>query len=162
MNTLTTRVFNARLEQANVITKAGFDSELSRLNRKITSNKSKHLLIKNELKKLTTFDSSYFIGKHHFKDDIHSYLVFQSMYRYFKRISGVGNCIYFSKSKGLSDERTNSITTSNYSVTPNLSHYGTKTRVEFNGSCLKQESVTFNYKKEANIYTAYEIEKLFI
>ena len=36
------------------------------------------------------------------------------MYRYFKRIAGVGsgNNIYLWKSKGLSDERINSITTS--------------------------------------------------
>ena len=38
------------------------------------------------------------------------------MYRYFKRISGVGNgnYIYLWKSKGLSDEKINSITTSNH------------------------------------------------
>ena len=86
------------------------------------------------------------------------------MYRYFKKIAGVGNgsYIYYWKSEGLPDEKINSIKTPNHSITPNLSYYGTKTRVEFNGSCLKQKSVTFNYKKEANIYTAYEIEKLFI
>ena len=58
------------------------------------------------------------------------------MYRYFKRIAGVGsgNDIYFWKSKGLSDERLDSITASNYKF---LSFYGTKTKVEFNGSCLK-------------------------
>ena len=41
------------------------------------------------------------------------------MYRYFKKISGVGNgkYIYFQKSKGLSDEIINSITTSNCSIT---------------------------------------------
>ena len=46
------------------------------------------------------------------------------MNRYFKRIAGVGsgNYIYFWKSKGLSDERINSITTSNDSITPELSH----------------------------------------
>ena len=40
------------------------------------------------------------------------------MYRYFKRAAGVGsgNYIYFCKSKGLSDERTN--TASNYNITP--------------------------------------------
>ena len=42
------------------------------------------------------------------------------MYRYFKKIGGVGNgeFIYFWKSKGLSNERINSITTSNHSFTP--------------------------------------------
>ena len=83
-----------------------------------------------------------------------NYLVFQPMYRYFKRIAGVGNVyyIYYWKSKGLSDEIINFITASNYSLTPNLSYYGTKTRVEFNGSCLKQDKVTFNHEKVVNIY----------
>ena len=38
------------------------------------------------------------------------------MYGYFKRIAGVdsGNYIYFWKSKGLSDERLDSITACNY------------------------------------------------
>ena len=41
------------------------------------------------------------------------------MYRYFKINAGVGNgsYIYYWQSKGLSDERINSITASNYSVT---------------------------------------------
>ena len=49
-NTLAADVFNARLAQANLITKTDFDAKLSSLNRKITSNKSKHLLVENELK----------------------------------------------------------------------------------------------------------------
>ena len=55
-------VFNATLAQANLITKPDFDVKLSSLNRKITSNKTKHLLVENELKKLKTFDLSYFIA----------------------------------------------------------------------------------------------------
>ena len=51
------------------------------LNRKITPNKSKHLLVDDELKKLETFDSSYFIGKRHFEDGTQNYLVFQKMCR---------------------------------------------------------------------------------
>ena len=85
------------------------------------------------------------------------------MYRYFKRIAGVGNgsYIYYWQSKGLSDEKINSVKTSNHSITPNLDYYGTKTRVEFNGSCLKQDSVTFNHGKVVNIYIVYEISKSF-
>ena len=63
-------VLNARLAQANLITKTDFDAKLSSLNRKITSNKSKHLLVENELKKLKTFDSSYFRGKSHFEEEV--------------------------------------------------------------------------------------------
>ena len=83
------------------------------------------------------------------------------MYRYFKRIEGVGsdNYIYFWKSKGLSDERLDSITASNHKITLELSFYGTKTRVELNGSCLKQGKVTLNHGAIVNIYLVYEISK---
>ena len=83
------------------------------------------------------------------------------MYRYFKIIAGVGNgsYIYYWQSKGLSDERINSIKTPNYIITPKLNYYGTKTRVEFNGSCLKQDKVTFNHGKKLNISIVYEISK---
>ena len=83
------------------------------------------------------------------------------MQKYFKRIAGVGsgNCIYFWKSKGLSDERINSNTASNHSITPELSYCGTKTRVEFNGSCLKQDKAIYNHGAIVNIYIVYEISK---
>ena len=52
-------VFLTQLPEANLIPKADFDAELSSLNRKITSNKTKHLLVENELKKLKTFELFY-------------------------------------------------------------------------------------------------------
>ena len=69
-NKLATDVFNARLAQANLIIKTDFDAKLSSLNKKITSNKTKHLLAENELNQLKTFDSSYFIGKSHFDEGV--------------------------------------------------------------------------------------------
>ena len=39
-----------------------FDVKLLRINREIMENKTENLLVKNELSKLKTFDSSYFIG----------------------------------------------------------------------------------------------------
>ena len=75
-----------RIAQANLITKTNFGAKLLSLNRKITGNKSKHLLVENELNKLKIFDSSYFIGKSHFEEDgTQNYLVFQPMSKYFKR-----------------------------------------------------------------------------
>ena len=59
----------------------------------------------------------------------------------------------------MSDERFDSITAPNYKITPELSFYGTKTRVEFNGSCLKQDKITLNHGTIINIYIFYEISK---
>ena len=83
------------------------------------------------------------------------------MHRYFKTIAGVGNdsYIHYWKSKGLYDERLFSINTPNHSIAPNFSYNGTYTRVEFNGSCLKQDEVTFNHEKIVNICIVYEISK---
>ena len=51
------------------MTKSDFDAKLSGLNRKITQNKTKLLLVENELNKLKTFDSSYYNGKSYFEED---------------------------------------------------------------------------------------------
>ena len=106
-NTLSVDVFNVRPVQENIITKTDFDAKLSSLNKNITANKSKHLLVESELKKIKTFDSSYFIGKSHFEENgTQNYLVFQPTYKYFKMIVGVGNgsYIYCWKSKVMSDK----------------------------------------------------------
>ena len=135
---------------------------MKKLSDRVTSNKTKYLLAENELKKLKTLDASYFKEKIHFEEDgTQNYLVFQLIQRYFKRIAGVGSgdYIYFWKSKGLSDERIDFNTASNHSITPKLGFYGTKTRVEFNGSCLKQDKVTYNHGAIVNIYIVYVISK---
>ena len=103
-NKLAVDVFNARTAQANLVTKTDFDAKLPSLNRKITSNKTKHVLVENELNKLKFFDASYFIGKSHFEEDgVQNYLVFQPLNKYFKVIAST-NYVSSWQSKGLSDE----------------------------------------------------------
>ena len=85
---------------------------MSNLNKKVTQNKSKHLLIEKELNKLKTFDLGYFISKSHFEvDGVQNYLVFQPLTWYFKVI-GNTNMISSWKSKGLSAETIKPPTTS--------------------------------------------------
>ena len=61
---------------------------MSSLNRKITENKTENVLYKNQLNKLKTFESDYFIGKSHFEEDgTQNYLVFQQLNKYFKVIT---------------------------------------------------------------------------
>ena len=45
-NTLAADIFNARLSWANLVTKADFDAKLSSLNKRVTTNKTKHFLLK--------------------------------------------------------------------------------------------------------------------
>ena len=130
---------------------------MSNLNRKITANKSKHLLVENELNKLKTFDSSYFIGRSHFEEDgTQNYLVFQPIVRYFKIITNT-NYISSWKSKGLSSESIKPLTTSDDSLTPELNYYGNKVRVNFTGSCLKQPIILYTRSNIVNIYIVYEL-----
>ena len=122
--------------QTDLIRKLVFDFKI---------NKTKYLLVENELKKLQKFDAAYFRCKSHFEEDgTQNYLVFQPMYRYLKGLQVLVKVIIytFGNLKVLSDEKLDSITGSNHKITPELSFYGTKTRVEFNGSCLKQGKVT--------------------
>ena len=111
----------------------------------------------NELKRLETFDSIYFPGKNHFEaDGTQNYLVFQTTYRYFKRVSNTNDHILSWKSKGLSDESIKPPSTTNNILNPLLDYVGTKARVEFKGSCLKQDKISFDHGKVVNIYIVYE------
>ena len=51
-NRLTTENFQARLKQANIISRSDLDAELKSIIDRGASNKTKHLLVENELKKL--------------------------------------------------------------------------------------------------------------
>ena len=100
------------------------------------------------MKKLKTFDSSYFHSKSHFEDDgTQNWLVFQSIHRYFRTGSGKPSIILSWKSKGLSDENIKAPTTFNKILNPSLYFVGTKASVRFSRDCLKQEKITFNHEK---------------
>ena len=126
-NTLAANVFNARLAQANLITKTDFDFKLSSLNRKITANKTKHFLSDNDL--------SYCRGKQYFYEGSgkQNYLVFLPMGKYLKlnSVAGVVDRVLSWQSKGIPNESIKPPTPSNNSLTPELNYYGTKTRVKF-------------------------------
>ena len=161
-NTLAADVFNVRLSRANFVTKTDFDTKLSSLNKKITSNKTKHVLVENELKKLKTFDLGYFIGKRHFEEDrTENYLVFQPLNKYLKVIAST-NYVSSWKSKGLSDENITAPTTSDYKCNPKLSYFGTKAKLEYRGSCLKQDKITFSHGKVVHIYIVCELDKTYV
>ena len=106
--------------------------------KKITSNRTKHLHVKKELKKLKSFDLGYFIGKTHFDEDgAQNYLIFQPILTYFTLKS---NLITKWKSKELSNESLEVVSTTRNPLTPSVSYYGDKVRLELTGSVLQKES----------------------
>ena len=67
--------------------------------------------------------------------------------------------IFSWKSKRLSDENiTPPYAPCNF-VNLSLNYLGTKTRVRFNESCLKQDKITYNHRKIVSMYIIYEINK---
>ena len=61
------------------------------------------------------------------------------------------------QSKEMSNESIKPPTTSNNSLNPRLSCYGSKIRVQFTRSCLRQPNFAFSHKKVVNIYIVYEL-----
>ena len=141
-----------------MITKTDFDAKLSSLNRKITKNKTDHLIVKNELNKLKTFDSSYYNGKSYFEEGVKpNYLIFQSLSKYFKLTD---NTKYISswESKGLYTETITPYATFDNSLNQLIDHYNSKIRLKFNKSCLKQPNkLIYSYGRKVNVYIAYEL-----
>ena len=159
--TIDAEVFNARLSRASLMIKTDFGAKLSRFNRKVIEDKAKPLLVQNELKKLKTFDSSYFRGKIHFEEDgVQNYLIFQPITWYFKvnTTIGVSDYVLSWKSKGSSAETIKSPTTSDNSLTSAINfYYAAKITVKFSESCLAQPKILCNHEKVVKIYIVYEI-----
>ena len=119
-----------------MVKKADFDAKLLGLNRKITKNKTDHVLVQNELNQLKTFDSSYFIGKNYFENHgTQNYLVFQPIDNNYLKFNPKTGLLSEWKSKGLSDKIIKPPDTS-LAPTPGFKNDG-KRYFTFKGGCLK-------------------------
>ena len=110
------------------------------------------------MKKFKTFDFGYFIGKSYFDEySAQNYLVFQSILKYFTLNS---NWITKWKSKGLSNESLEVVSTSDNTLTPSVNYYGDKARLRFTGSVLQQKTVTYSHKKSSKSLCCLRNNKL--
>ena len=122
----------------------------------------KLLQINQNICLLKTFDSSHFIGKSHFEEDgTQNYLYFNQCRDTLNKLLVLIMATTFitENLKGCLMKELILLQRSNYSVTPFLDYYGTKIRVEFSGSRLKQDKITNTHGKAVNIYIVYEISK---
>ena len=84
-NDLTAKNFTGRLKEADLVTKTDFDDKLKGFNQKINSNKTKHLLVENEIGRLKRISKDYMAVKYLFEEyGIQNYVVFQLMSKYVK------------------------------------------------------------------------------
>ena len=64
------------------------------------------------------------------------------------------------KSKGISEENIKPPKTINNILNP-LLEYDNKLKLKFNGSCLRQDKITFIHGQIVNIYIVYDIIKIY-
>ena len=101
--------------------------KLKNLNKKVTSNKSKHLLVEHKLKKLQDkieklqiYDSSLFIGQSYFfNDGVQLYLIFRRLCYTLKKLGDTEKFVSW-KFKGLSVEKFTTSTTTDNSLYPSI------------------------------------------
>ena len=94
------------------------------------------------------------MGKRNFEDDgTKNYLVFQPIARYIDVVHASNiNYVLSWKSKGLSNEKINSIKSNNYTFNPQFDIYNMdKVRIKFKGSFLNQFPPTLLHSKIVNI-----------
>ena len=74
----------------------------------------------------------------------------------------IANAKYISlwKSKGLSDKSIKLPATFDNSLTLLIDNLGTKIRLKFNGSILRQSKILYTHQKVVNIYIVYELGAL--
>ena len=98
--------------------------------------------VENNIKKLETFDFSYFRGKNYFDEDgTQNYLIFQPIYKYFKLnlVVNVIDGVLSYQSKGLSNESIKPLNTSDNSLKPSQSYYPeSRIKVNITRHCLIQ------------------------
>ena len=146
-NTLSAKIFNVRLAQADLVTKTDFDANLEKNSDRVTSNKSKHLRIENKQKNLKTFDSSYYWGRNYFETQ--NTLVFQLKPKYIKLLTyGISEW----KSRGFSYQSLNAWDPRTKLSKPIRPRYAI-----FNGGLLYQSKNDATIAGPiVNIYTVYK------
>ena len=140
------------------MTKTNFDIELKKISDRVTSNKTKHLLVEIELKKIKYFVAAYYRGNNYFEeDDTQNYLVFQGVYKYFEDVDVSTTFIKFHAnswiSKGLSNENISSVTGFER---PFIEYTNARIKLKLHGSILRQKLLT-SIGSIANYYIVYRL-----
>ena len=88
------------------------------------------------------------------EDGTQNYLVFQPMYRFFKKLAILA-LFHHGNLKDSLMKIFSPPTVPDISLTPALSFYGTKERVKFTESSLKQDNIAYTHEKRVIIFIVY-------
>ena len=151
---------------ANLIIKTDFDDKLKNLNKNLSWNKTKHVLVENELNELSekvkaistkglTKDLinkfSILNGAKYFSSGIfQNYLVFIPAIKHIKYFHDTTQ-IYSWKSNGMSEESIENITKSDSNFAPTFVDHHVLPDINFNGHCLINNNISIP-KKVINLY----------
>ena len=145
-NTKVTVIDGKIPDVSSLVKKTDFDAKLKAISDRVTKNKSKHLLVENELKKLNTFDLSDFKGKSYFGNDNINYLVFEVSLLYFNFYGDtLGGPFLSWMSNGESKEIFKAPRSNNKILSPTTenTYDRQKIKLKFNASCLIQDQIKY-------------------
>ena len=102
---------------------------------------------------------SLFIGQSYFNNDgAQLFFIFQPIYKTITTTFCVPDTILEWKSKGLLNEKNQPPYIANKDLSPKLEWMNnSRIKLEFKGSCLKQDKASFTPKNVVNLYIAYEL-----
>ena len=165
---LTSENFAARLPQANlaskIIANLVFDDNLKHLNKKVTSNKTKHVLVENELnelskkvKLLSSKDYSFLLGRIYFTSDDRFQNVFvdEPTFTMIKYKNTSAEYVISWKSKAVYNSKP---ITLNSSFLLNIKYFFIK-GLQFNNTSLVIEQKNYT-RKILNVYFVYDLDLL--
>ena len=136
-----------RSTQAYLVRKTDFSNKLSSFSKIINSNKTKHLLVKNEFKKAQTFGSILFIPQSWFsKYRAQLFIIFQPVPRTITMFFDLGDTISQWNPKGLSDKKFIPPYTTSKRLSQKLVWNNSEIKLKFKESCFKQDKATSTRK----------------
>ena len=156
-NKLTAESFPARLKQVDLVSKTDFDNKLTSFNRRITSNKTKHLEVQKKLNSLIAKDYNFFLGKNYFtsNDGSQNTFVYQLTLDKLelKKDKGTDDVLSWI-SKGVFNSKLKALYTA-FLHSVKLSEYRVEIKFDKDPLAIEQNN---NLTKIVNVYIVYDLD----
>ena len=156
-NKLTAENFTVGLKQAHLAAKTDFDNKLTSFNKRIASNKSKHLEVQNKLDSLITKGYNFFLGRIYFtsNDEPQNMFVYQPIFSVLElKIDKDTEYIIGWKSKGVCNSKFISL---HGAFLPKVKFFGNKIGIQFNNASLVIEQNHYK-SRTGNVYIVYDLD----